>query len=239
MTVKRAATGNALGSDIVQNLPDGPELTPIELTEPHARIWALAKGYLTVRNNDSHTLYAYGLARALVACHPDADPEVVLPAILLHDVGWSQVPRDEILLGIAPGTNRPDLVLLHEREGARLAREILHQMGHNPSVIDEIAEIIDGHDTRKEALSLNDSLVKDADKLWRITPHGVDTVMDWFGLDRRQATQLIRSRVHDHLFTDTARTMAQAFAAIAGIDASPQLVELEAEQELRRDPGER
>lgn len=239
MTVKRAATGNALGSNIVSNLPSGPETAPIELTEPHARIWERAKGYLTVRDNDSHTLYAYGLARALVACHPAADPEVVLPAILLHDVGWSQVPPDEILLGIAPGSNRPDLVLLHEREGARIAREILQEVGHDAGRTEQIVTIVDGHDSRKEALGLDDSLVKDADKLWRITPHGVDTVMDWFGLDRRQATVLIRSRVHDHLFTDAARTMAQAFAAIAGIDASPQLIALEAEQELPREPHAR
>ena len=68
--------------------------------------------------------------------------------------------------------------------------------------------IIDGHDSRREALSLDDALVRDADKLFRLTPHGVDTVMEWFGLSRGQAHRLIGSRVHEHLFTDAARTMA-------------------------------
>ena len=34
-------------------------------------------------------------------------------------------------------------------------------------------EIVDGHDSRPEALSLEDAIVKDADKLWRFTESGV------------------------------------------------------------------
>ena len=44
---------------------------------------------------------------------------------------------------------------------------------------DEVSRlIIDGHDTRDHALSLEDSLVKDADKLWRYTRFGLDTVRE-------------------------------------------------------------
>ena len=228
MTPKREPLRNDLGRVVTaDDLPQDPAWAAIELSEHHDAIWQQARPHLNVRDNDVHTLYAYGLGRALLACTPDADPEVVLPAILLHDIGWSKVPADEILLGIAPGSSRPDLVLLHEKEGAKLAHQILTDVGHDPARIDEVIQIIDGHDSRKVALSTNDSLMKDADKLWRLTPHGVDTVMDWFGLDRAGATLLIRSRVHDHLFTDAARTMAQAFAAIACLDVAPQLVQLE------------
>jgi HD superfamily phosphodiesterase len=194
--------------------------------EDHARVWNLAAPYLTVRDNDGHTVYAYGIARALIDLHPDADPEVVLPGIILHDTGWSQVPPDEVLSGIAPGGNRPDLVIMHEKEGARIARDILAGVGHDAGRMDEIIEIIDGHDSRLTALSLNDALLKDADKLWRLTPHGVDTVMNWFGLNRQEALRLIASRVHDHLFTDAARTMAGVLSAIASIDVTPQRVAL-------------
>lgn len=164
--------------------------------------------------------------RALVDLHPDADPGIVLPAILLHDTGWSQVDPADVLKAIEPGAGRHDLVITHEKEGARLATEILTDLGFDQSHIDEIVTIIDGHDTRLTALSLNDALVKDADKLWRLTPHGVDTVMDWFGLDREQAHRLIGHRVHAHLFTEAARTMARALAAVASIDCSPELLAL-------------
>ncbi|MGY1812330.1 HD domain-containing protein [Blastococcus sp. SYSU D00820] len=227
MLPKLAPTTNHLGRDVTARLPDAASVTGIAaLTPCHAAIWERAAPYLAVRDNDVHTLYSYGLARALVDLHPDADPEVVLPGILLHDTGWSQAPAGEVLDAIAPGGGRPDLVRLHEVEGARIAREVLADVGHDPARTERIAEIVDGHDSRLHALSLEDALVKDADKLWRLTPHGVDTVMDWFGLTREQAHRLIGSRVHDHLFTDAARTMARALAAVASLDSAPQRVTL-------------
>lgn len=217
---------NQYGHDVSDAIPaglsDGAPLPPA-----HRDIWELARGHLRVRNNDGHTLYAYGLAAALVELHPDADPDIVLPAILLHDTGWGQIPPDEVLAAIAPGSDRPDLVLRHEKEGAAIAHDILEQLDHPKAAIGRICEIIDGHDSRAEPLSLDDALVKDADKLWRITPHGVDTVMDWFGLPRHQAHALIASRVHAHLFTDSARTMARGMSALARIDSAPQRLALE------------
>ena len=218
---------NQYGLDIRGRMPDlATQPGVVAFSPAHDRIWGRALPYLGVRSNDGHTAYAYGIARALVALHPEADPEVVLPGILLHDTGWSQVPPDDVLSGIAPGGHRPDLVIAHEKEGARIAREILDAVGHDPARTQQIVDIVDGHDSRLTSLSLDDELVKDADKLWRLTPHGVDTVMDWFGLERHEALALIASRVEDHLFTDAARTMARVLSAVASIDVSPQRVAL-------------
>ena len=223
MLPKQHPAGNLLARDIRSAIPKrGTVLGVGELSDEHDAIWQRATPYLKVRSNDAHTIYAYGIAQALVDLHPEADPEVVLPAILLHDTGWSGVPPHDILSAIAPGSSRPDLVLLHEKEGARIAGEILAGVSHDVARTAEILTIIDGHDSRLEALSLNDALVKDADKLWRLTPHGVDTVMEWFGLNREQAHLLIASRLHDHLFTDAARMMARILAAVAWVDSSPQ-----------------
>jgi hypothetical protein len=220
-------TSNHLGQDVANFLPD-PSLVPgtTGFRPQDARVWRLAVEHLHVRSNDAHTAYSYGLAAALCDLHPDADPDVVLPAMILHDTGWSRVPEDEVLEAIRPGGGRHDLVILHEKEGAAIAADVLARLGHDQDLAAEIVEIIDGHDSRLTALSLNDSLVKDADKLWRLTPHGVDTVMDWFGLSREQALVLIGSRVHEHLFTDAARVMARALAAVARIDSVPERVAL-------------
>lgn len=212
---------NHLGHDVTGSLPDPSSVPGTGGLRPRdAEVWRLAVDHLHVRSNDAHTAYSYGLAAALCDLHPDADRDVVLPAIILHDTGWSRVPADEVLEAIRPGGGRHDLVLLHEKEGAAIAADVLGRLGHDPVRTAEVVEIIDGHDSRPTSLSLNDSLVKDADKLWRLTPHGVDTVMDWFGLTREQAHVLIGSRVHDHLFTDAARTMARALAAVARIDTT-------------------
>lgn len=186
-------------------------------------LWEHAAEHLHVRDNDAHTLYAFGLAKTLLDLYPEADPDVVLPAIILHDIGWSQVNPAEVLAAIAPGAGRPDLVLLHEREGARLATEILSAQGYAQRQIDRIVEIVDGHDSRKHALSIEDALVKDADKTWRLTPHGIETVMNWFGLNRAQALSLCSSRVRPYLFTDGARTIAEALIALESISVSSQM----------------
>lgn len=226
MIPRQEPTKNDYRRDITEYLPTAFIGGPIPLEEHHRRIWELAVPYLNVRDNDVHTIYAYGIARALTQLHPEANPEVVLPAIILHDTGWSTVPEDEILSAIAPDAGRPELIIQHEKEGARIATEVLTEVGHSPELIEEIVEIIDGHDSRKTALSLNDALMKDADKLWRLTPHGVDTVMNWFGLTREQAHLLIDSRLHPYLLTDTGRTMAAMLAAITWVDTTQERVSL-------------
>lgn len=209
--------------DVRGHIPPA-EVVPgyLTLTERDAAIWERARQHLTVRNNDTHTLYAYGLARALVARVPDADESVVLPAILLHDTGWSTVPDDLILEAIAPGGGRPDLVRQHETEGARIATEILSDLGHPAEIVERVVAIIDGHDSRLEALSVDDACVKDADKLWRVTPHGIEIVCGWFGLSRDESLRITSARVQTSLFTDEARAMGLALAAIASIDLLPQ-----------------
>lgn len=198
--------------------PDGV----ITLDPDLAAIWDRAAPYLKVRDNDAHTLYAFGLAVALLEAHPEADAAVVLPAIMLHDIGWSQVPPAEVLQAIAPGGGRPDLVLLHEKEGARLAAGILADSGYDAGKVPATLAIIDGHDSRREAISVEDAIVKDADKTWRLSPHGIDTVMDWFGLDRGQALRLCSQRVHGHLFTAEAQAMARALSALESVTLWPQ-----------------
>ncbi|MFV0373301.1 MAG: HD domain-containing protein [Microbacterium sp.] len=199
----------------------------MSITGDDDAVWSRAAPFLAVRNNDSHTLYAYGFARALLARLPGTDGEVVQSAILLHDTGWSTVPEDAILEAIAPGGGRPDLVRRHEIEGARIATEIL-TAEHRPRVlIDRVSEIVDGHDSRRHALSAEDAIVKDADKLWRVSPHGIATVAAWFALTPREALRLTAARVEDALLTEPARAMAAALIAAGSIDLAPQRQGLE------------
>ena len=230
MALKHVAASNLLGREVASSIPadaDGVVTLGDALDGELASLWPHAVVHLSVRSNDAHTLYAVAIARSLLAAHPEADAGVVLPAILLHDIGWSAVPPEEVLEAIAPGGGRHDLVLLHEKEGARLAGGILAEAGVAGERASRIVEIIDGHDSRREALSVEDAIVKDADKVWRLTPHGIDTVMDWFGLDRAQALRLCSSRVHGHLFTDAAKALARGLAAIESANLWPERAALE------------
>jgi HD superfamily phosphodiesterase len=171
-------------------------------------IWQQAAPLLGVRSNDVHTQYCYVFAETLCDLRPEADREIVVPAVLLHDIGWSTVPSDKLLLAFGPHMQYPELRRQHEVEGARLARRILASVGCPAEQSEAIATIIDGHDTRRDALSLEDGLVKDADKLWRYTPHGVETVRGWFGFERDRQLDLLAEWTRTRFFDDVARHMA-------------------------------
>ncbi|MFC9351772.1 hypothetical protein [Arthrobacter sp. NPDC057013] len=96
------------------------------------------------------------------------------------------------------------------------------QAGYDASKVPGILAIIDGHDARRTAPSIEDAIVKDADKTWRLSPHGLDTVMDWFGLDRNQALRLCSQRVHGYLFTEEAKAMASPLSALESVTLWPQ-----------------
>lgn len=225
MLPKLDPTENQYGTD-VSELIAAAATGVFAFAPEHQLIWARAQHFLRVRSNDAHTLYAYGIARALCDTIDGARPEVVLPAILLHDTGWSQVPEELVLKAISPSGGDPELVLWHEREGARIATEILAELEYPTDVIDEVADIILTHDSMKSAKSINDAVVKDADKVWRVSPHGVDTVMDWFGLDRAAAVRLCSSRVHDFLHTEAGAHMARGFASLGSVDIFAERIEL-------------
>ncbi|MAT96088.1 MAG: phosphohydrolase [Anaerolineaceae bacterium] len=179
----------------------------------HQPIWQRARPYLQTRSNERHTSYCYVFAQQLLALHPDADAEIVLPALLLHDVGWSTVPEEKQLLAFGPNMRYPELRRQHETEGVRIAGEILAGLGWTTEQIVPITAIIDGHDTRKESLSLNDALVKDADKLWRYTPFGLETVGGWFGYTTAEQLNLLEKWLGYRFYTETAVHMARGLLA--------------------------
>ena len=153
--------------------------------------------------------------------YPDADDEVVLPAIVLHDVGWKMVPEEKQLNAFGPKVKDKKTQRIHETEGVKIAEKILTDLDYDKEKILEILSIIDGHDTRQEALSLNDQLVKDADKLWRFTPAGVDIDHTRFGIPRDRYMEWLGTVINDWFFTPEAREMAQAALAEAKRNTAP------------------
>jgi len=176
-------------------------------------IWLAARPWLDVRSNDAHTLISYRLGQALLKLHRGADDAVVLPAILLHDVGWKMFPQDMLAQAVGPNARYPELQRQHEIEGARIAGAELRRLAIPGLDVARIVEIIDGHDTRKHALSREDALMKDADKLWRFTPHGVTTIGGWFGTAPKDTLAMLEDFVLPSLLTDAGKAMAEALLA--------------------------
>ncbi|NMC94211.1 MAG: HD domain-containing protein [Syntrophorhabdus sp.] len=177
-------------------------------------IYEMAKPYLNTRYNDVHVELSYEFTKRLLKHYPEADEDIVLPAILLHDVGWKMVPEDEQAGAFGPEVKKNDVQRFHEIEGAKMAGQILNELNYPGSKIHEIMDIIDGHDTRLEALSLNDKIVKDADKLWRFTTTGVNIDSFRFGIERISYINYLEDRIKEWFFTLAAQDMARETLAI-------------------------
>ena len=172
------------------------------------KIQRLADPFLDTRYNNVHTDISTGLACQLLK-KEGGDEEIVIPAIILHDTGWKRVPAELHLKAFGPNATRPELNRRHEVEGVKIAEEILQKANYDPRKTKKILEIIDGHDSRREPVSLEDKIVKDADKLWRYTRSGFSIDVERFGESHADGLERLRRNLFGWFFTATAREMAR------------------------------
>lgn len=178
------------------------------MQEVYDQIYELAKPYLNTRQNDVHVENSYRFARILLQKEP-GEAEIVYPAILCHDVGWIKLSEDLQRKAFGP-TFDPGLRRIHEEEGVKLARRILQKVNYPGDKINEILEIIDGHDSRLGALSDNDRIVKDADKLFRFHPIGLEIDIQRFGVERYPYMEWLSAQIESWFFTATGKSLARS-----------------------------
>jgi HD superfamily phosphodiesterase len=192
--------------------------TPVNISLKTGRydaVWRASEPYMRARKNDVHIPLSYAFARKLLDHYPEADEDIVSLAILLHDIGWWSIDETDIFeKGFGPNMMQSDVRFLHESEGVRLSREVLEKTGWPEAVITAVGDIIDGHDTRPDPRSLNDRLVRDADKLWRFTVTGVSVACDWFKMNPHQYADRLEKTGLSQLETEAGLKMATEELAI-------------------------
>jgi HD superfamily phosphodiesterase len=171
------------------------------------RIFELAIPFLQTRLNLPHTFVVYQYAKLLLEAE-GGSREVVLPACILHDVGWSTIPEDHQIKAFGPNIQDFEARRKHEVEGVSIARQILAQAGWNDSLVKKIVEIIDGHDTTPEARCLEDAITKDSDKLFRISAYGYRVDCERFGLDTTEYWPNLLKRMETWFLTNTGKELA-------------------------------
>lgn len=196
--------------------PEGPvDTSPIALTPADAGdldpIWKSVVPETRTRSNDIHLPISLAYAERLCAAHPHANALLVRVAILLHDIGWGRVDESRILSeGFSGDWRKAAIRFEHERQGCIVAREVLPPLGYDEEFVAAVTAIIDGHDTRKEAHSLEDALVRDADRLWRFDHAGIALASGWFGMDPATYCDRLASEIVPELLTEAAVEMATA-----------------------------
>ena len=174
----------------------------------YKEIWRQAKPYLGTRKNDLHTEISIRFAYQLMEVE-GGDENIVVPAVILHDVGWKKVPPELHLKAFGPKATSPEINRTHEVEGVKIARDILANLRYDKEKITLITKIIDGHDSRKKSISLDDSIVKDADKLWRFSKEGFDIDNERFQQSYVEGLNRLRKYLPRWFFTDTGNQLAK------------------------------
>ena len=174
----------------------------------YQKMFERAKPFLRTRKNLIHTKIALRYAITLLE-KVKGDEEVVVPAILLHDVGWKVVPEHLQLTAFGPNQSNPRAARLHEVEGAKMARKILEALHDPPKRVKEICRIIQGHDSRKTSISLSDRIVKDADKLFRYSRKGLAIDLNRFRTYRGNHLSYLERHIEKWFFLSVSRQLAE------------------------------
>ncbi len=174
----------------------------------YQKIYEHAKPFLRTRKNLIHTKIALRYALMLLN-HERGDETVVIPSIILHDVGWKAIPEHLHLTAFGPNPTNPKLARVHEVEGAKIAKAILEELHYPPEKVKEIYRIIQGHDSRKRSISASDRIVKDADKLTRYSQRGMVIDSNRFNVQREMHIRFLEDQIEKWFFFPSARVMAQ------------------------------
>lgn len=183
------------------------------MKELFGKIWEAGLPYQDQRDDDGHARTALRYAKKLLELE-GGEEDIIIPAIILHDVGYSQIPRERRMLifdrSVSPEQQR-DVMLEHEREGVRLAGEILTGLAYSPALVPEILEIISQHDSRKGFISRNEGLVRDADKLWRFSEENFSLKKNQDGDFRKKICESLETSLEnpEFLYSESAREIAR------------------------------
>lgn len=192
----------------------GPvDTSPICLTpaieEKLLPLWKTVVPETRTRGNDIHLPISLAFARRLCDAHPQANRELVLVATLLHDTGWAHVDETKIISeGFRGDWRKAGIRYEHERLGCDIARRVLPPLGYADDFIEAVCAIIDGHDTRAFAHSLEDALMRDADRLWRFDHAGIALASGWFSQNPAEYTDRLETEIIPELITEAAVQMA-------------------------------
>ena len=135
------------------------------MNEKFQKIWELALPYLKKGKRKDFVIHTSGVVRAmeLLLLSEMGDPDILIPAAILHDTGWSKVSekyqktnvKADVLVGMK----------LHLEKSAPIIEKILSKLDYDGEFIKTITEIVLAHKFVDNPDSLEKILLIDADTL--------------------------------------------------------------------------
>lgn len=128
------------------------------------RVWRMSVPYLQKGVMKDFVAHTKGVVRAmeLLLEQENGDRNVLIPAAILHDVGWYNVPPR--LQKSRNEKDRNEALKLHLKYATPVIKKILTELGYNETKIKKITEVVLAHKFQKPR-ELDKRLLIDADCL--------------------------------------------------------------------------
>jgi uncharacterized protein len=166
-----------------------------------------------------------GYARQLLR-KEEGDEEIVIPALYLHDIGWSKVNYEDWINAKPDQKKYADSVTAHMRHGAEVSKQILENLKYDKEKTQTIVSIIAIHDIPEQVFAMENpsaTMVAEADYLDRYGPESLvrfrSIYKDRFLGEKhiKEAQPFLHAGLELWFKTRTARSMAMNLARESGL----------------------
>jgi len=158
----------------------------------YTRLWAKARPFYDKGRPMDIEHIEWMMEEADRLCETEGlEERILLPLVILHDAGYARVPKDNPF--------NLDVRRAHMKEGAKIAREILNEIGYDIGRTETIIYFISVHDNwalddvevyRKNKLLW---IFTDLDFIWMATHKGFDAVRNILRLESGEMIRYLES----------------------------------------------
>ena len=179
----------------------------------YQQIWKLAKPYYKKGRPMDIDHIEWMMKDALLVCEKEKlDDTLLLPLVILHDVGYAEVPKDN--------PYNLDLRKAHMKAGKKIAKEILEKVNYPKDKIKTISYYVSVHDNW--ALGNNKIYQKDVilgtftdlDFIWMTTKKGFPAISKILKKNKKEMVQYIENNeklVERPFATKTVKELFQKY----------------------------
>jgi len=142
----------------------------------YSKIWELARPYYKKGRLMDIEHIEWMMNDAILVCKKEnLDDSLLLPLVILHDVGYAKVPKDNPF--------KMDIRKAHMKSGAIIAKNILEKIKYPKEKTEKIVHLVSIHDNwafGENDIYKNDIILgvfTDLDYMWMATPKGFPELM--------------------------------------------------------------
>ncbi|MBN1618308.1 HD domain-containing protein [Candidatus Dojkabacteria bacterium] len=142
------------------------------------------------------------LAMEEIIAGEGGNKDVLIPAAMLHDIGWVNVP--EKYQADVKGEDKEIAEKLHLEKAPEIIKEVLEELGYSKELINSIIRVVINHKSKEPNGDTEIACMVDADNLSDTYKEGFYSNVVSYGLS---PTTVFEYRSKNKFFTDTARSI--------------------------------